>query len=101
MSERATIYFNKGAATEKSFLFDSFNESVGMNNLNLNVHYELNDGEEVADFAELNGLEFETMVMQDKSGNEIPYFGSYTKIGDISVNYFGADNIYTVNVTLA
>lgn len=97
----ATIYFDKNTEGAKSFGFDSFNESVASNTMNLSVRYEVADSEDIPDFSAMKGLTFSAMEISDKAGNNVPYFGAYTKIEDISVNYFSTDSIYTVNVMLA
>lgn len=98
---KATIYFDKGTDHARSFEFDSFSESVGSNTMNLNVRYEISAKGDIPNFKEISGLTFETMVIQDKDGVEVPYFGMYAKVDDVNANYFDADNIYTVNVNLA
>lgn len=98
---KATIYFDKGTDHTRSFEFDSFSESVGSNTMNLNVRYEISAKGDIPDFKEISGLTFETMVIQDKDGVEVPYFGTYSQVDDVNANYFDADNIYTVNVNLA
>lgn len=97
----ATIYFDKGTENEKSFSFDSFNESVASNSLSLNTRYALDEGDSVPSFQEFKDLTFAAMQILDKDGTSVPYFGTYTRIDDISVNYYSPDAIYTVNVSLA
>lgn len=96
----ATIYFDKDTTSAKNFGFDSFNESVASNTMTLSVRYEVADSEEIPDFSGLKSLTFSAMEITDKDDNTVPYFGSYSKIDDIMVNYFSADGIFTVNVTL-
>ena len=98
---KATIYFDNGTGHMQSFEFDSFSESVGSNSMNLNVRYEISAKGDIPDFKEISGLTFETVSIQDKDGNEVPYFGTYSKVEDVNANYYDADNIYTVNVNLA
>ena len=96
----ATIYLNKDTDTAKSFGFDSFNESVVSNTMTLSVRYDVSDSSEIPDFSGLKNLEITAMEIADKAGNKIPYFGSYSKVDDVMVNYFSADDIFTVNITL-
>lgn len=96
----ATIYFDKDTEAVKSFDFESFNESVASNAMNIGIRYEMTEASVIPDFSDFKDLEFTTMKIEDKSGNEVPYFGTYTKIDDISVNYFSTDGVYTVSINL-
>lgn len=98
---KATIYFDKGTEHAQSFEFDSFNESVGSNSMNLNVRYEISGKGEIPDFKKISGIAFDEMIIRDKDGHDVPYFGTYSQVSDVSVNYYDADNIYTVNVNLS
>lgn len=97
----ATVYFDKGTEKEKSFAFDSFTESVASNNLNLSTRYVLGEEDMIPSFQDFKDLTFAAMEILDSEDNTIPYFGSYTRVEDISVNYYSPDSIYTVNVSLA
>lgn len=97
---KAKIYFDKNTDNAKSFEFDSFNESVASNSLGLTVRYAIESEEDIPDFKTISGLSFTTMTIEDKDGNAVPYFGTYSKVDDVMANYYEADNIYTVNVSV-
>lgn len=97
---RATILFDKGLETERRLEFDSFNESVGSNSLSLSIRYEISDGESVSDLKPFTGMTFSTVEITDADGHNVPVFGSYTRVDDAVVNYYCADSIYTVTVTV-
>lgn len=97
---KATIYFDKSETGAKSFEFDSFSERVSDNTLNVSIRYELAAKNGVPDFKEFSNLEFTKMEIQDRNGNRVPYFGTYGRIDDITVNFYESDNIYNVSVTI-
>ena len=96
----STIFFDKDKSTAQSFEFDSFNESAASNTMTISVRYDVSADSSIPDFKPFKDLTFSTMEITDKAGTNIPYFGSYTNVEDVNVNYFGGDNIYTVNVIL-
>lgn len=97
----ATIYFDKGTEKEKRFTFDSFVESVASNSLNLSTRYVLEEESVIPSFQDFKDLTFTSMEILDAEDNSVPYFGNYSRVEDISVNYYSPDSIYTVNVALA
>ena len=97
---RATILFDKGLETEQKLEFDSFNERVGSNSLSLSIRYEIGEGEGVSDLKPFTGMTFSTVEITDADGRNVPVFGSYTRVDDTVVNYYCADSIYTVTVTV-
>ena len=97
----ATIYFDKDMTTEKSFGFDSFNENLLGNVMSISIRYDAGEMTDIPDFSELKNLEFTKVEIFNKEGNKIPYFGIYAHVDEINVNYYGPDNIYNVNVSLA
>lgn len=97
----ATIYFDKDMTSEKSFGFDSFNENLLGNTMSISVRYGVDERSNIPDFSEFKDLEFSKIDIFDKENGKIPYFGSYTRIDDININYYGPDNAYNVNMSLA
>ena len=112
----ATIYFDKDMTTEKSFGFDSFNENLLGNVLSISIGYDTGEMTDIPDFSEFKNsfsvllgsfhvsefknLAFSKIDIFDRENNKIPYFGSYTRIDDININYYGPDNVYSVNMSL-
>ena len=96
----ATIYFDKGMTTEKSFGFDSFNENLLGNTMSISIRYSEDERSDIPDFSEFKNLAFSKIDIFDRENNKIPYFGSYTRIDDININYYGPDNVYSVNMSL-
>lgn len=96
----ATIYFDKDMTSEKSFGFDSFNENLLGNTMSISVRYGVDERNDIPDFSEFKGLEFSKIDILDKENSKIPYFGSYTRIDDININYYGPDNAYSVSMAL-
>lgn len=96
----ATIYFDKDMTTEKSFGLDSFNENLLSNVMSISTGYNTGEMTDIPDFSEFKNLEFTKVEIFNKEGNKIPYFGIYTHVDEINVNYYAPDNAYSVNMSL-
>ena len=96
----ATIYFDKDMTTEKSFEFDSFNENLLSNVMSISIGYDTGEMTDITDYTEIKNLEFTKVEIFNKEGNKIPYFGIYTHVDEINVNYYAPDNVYSVNMSL-
>ena len=68
--------------------------------MSISIGYNTGEMTGIPDFSEFKNLEFTKVEIFNKEGNKIPYFGIYTHVDEINVNYYAPDNVYSVNMSL-